>query len=267
MDRPRRAFQAGALSLDGRVLPATAPLTAAVAAPFVGFTHVRQQVAQQAGEATVYLQRMNPTGTLQVHVATDPSSPAVGVNVAAVDQTVTFADGQSRAVLSVPILAGAPNPGEVDVTLSVTPIDPSPNLPAWGSIELRIMASDAAIPPTIVAEDGTPNGIELTFNRPMNPIQASNVHNYAVHATSSSLNSAEIVGDSLIGRYPSTNPYSASSALVPLRSAQYDPASLSVTLIPKRPLTYSAMTSVTQGSQGEALVPAQAWAKPRPRAH
>ena len=52
---------------------------------------------------------------LQVEVKTDPS-PAVGVNVGAVDQTVTFARGQSQAAVRVPILAGASEPREVDVS-------------------------------------------------------------------------------------------------------------------------------------------------------
>ena len=38
--------------------------------------------------------------------------------MAAVDQTVTFANGQSQVAVTVPILAGAPNPGEVDVNLT-----------------------------------------------------------------------------------------------------------------------------------------------------
>ena len=33
----------------------------------------------------------------------------------------------------------------------------------------------------IVAENGTPYGIELTFSKPMDPVAASNVKNYAVH--------------------------------------------------------------------------------------
>ena len=49
----------------------------------------------------------------QFRVTTDPYSPAVGVNVAPVDQIVTFAPGQTDASVSVPILAQSTNPGEV----------------------------------------------------------------------------------------------------------------------------------------------------------
>ena len=91
-----------------------------------------QVVGQQDGEATVWLTRSDNRGRVQVQVKTDPSSPAVGVNVGAVDQTVTFANGQSGAAVTIPILSGAPNPGEVDVNLTITPIDRSPNVTAWG---------------------------------------------------------------------------------------------------------------------------------------
>ena len=61
-------------------------------------------------------------GRLKVQVTTDPASPAVGVNVGAVDQTVTFANGQMSTAVTVPILSGAPNPGEVDVNLTISPV-------------------------------------------------------------------------------------------------------------------------------------------------
>ena len=54
-----------------------------------------QQVAQQGGEATIRLQGDIPGGTVEVQVATDPSAQAVGVNLPAVNQTVTFPGGQA----------------------------------------------------------------------------------------------------------------------------------------------------------------------------
>ena len=129
-------------------------------------------------------------GPLQVQVATDPSSPAVGVNLPAVNQTVTFAGGrsftedQTLASVTIPTNAGAPNPGEVDVNLTITPIDPPTGVTVQGGpLELRILAPDATTPPRIIGVAGTPDGIQLMFSKPMNPVQASNVHNYAVRET------------------------------------------------------------------------------------
>ena len=147
---------------------------------------ITQQVVQQGGEATVWLQGYTGGGPLQVQVATDPSSPAVGVNLPAVNQTVTIPGERQPdfASVTIPTNAGAPNPGEVDVNLTITPIDPPTGVTVQGGpLELRILAPDATTPPKIIGVAGTPNGIQLMFSKPMNPVQASNVHNYAVRET------------------------------------------------------------------------------------
>ncbi|GAC1474839.1 MAG: hypothetical protein NVSMB9_25960 [Isosphaeraceae bacterium] len=85
-----------------------------------------QVAMRQDGTAIVSLSRLfarhgnEPVSPLQVVVATDPSSPDVGVNVGAVPQTVTFDWNTPDTAVTVPILAGASNPGEVDVPLTIT---------------------------------------------------------------------------------------------------------------------------------------------------
>jgi hypothetical protein len=155
--------------------------------------------------------------------------------------------------VTVPILAGAPNPGEVDVDLTITPIDPPPDLRTFGPLELRILASDAMIPPKIVSVQGAPQGIVLTFSKPMDPVGASNVNNYFVRATKTSMKTNPFLGlidkpTELLhfGQSISTK-FSSSTQTVPLQAAEYDPATNSVTLVPKRKLTYSADIIVTQG--------------------
>ncbi len=181
---------------------------------------------------------------MQAEVKTDPSSPAVGVNVGAVDQTVTFTFDHPQAIVSVPILAGAPNPGEVDVTLTATPVNPPTPVTVMGPLVLRILASGPSIPPTITAEQGTPQGIVLTFSKPMDPARASNVNNYAVR---SSYATSSVFGGSL-GFYLFGYQNHIFRHSVPLRAAVYDPATNSVTLIPRRRLPYYTQITVTQGS-------------------
>jgi len=151
----------------------------------------------------------------QFRVTTNPSSSAVGVNVAPVDQIVTFAPGQTDASLSVPILAGAPNPGEVDVPLTVTPIDPTPDSASirggFISLDLKIGASEAQVPPSIVAMHHTRGGVALTFDKPMDPAGASNVNNYHVN----SFNPAN----------------SGDDRVYKIKAARYDPATDTVTLV------------------------------------
>jgi hypothetical protein len=232
------------------------------APPRLGFTGTAPdgsiQVSQQSGTATVTLSRTEPTGALQVRVTTLPS-PAVGVNVAPVDQTVTFNPGQTQASVSVPIIAGAPNAREVDAVLSLTPINPPPNLVNAGQVELRVMANSDLIPPTIVAARRTPAGVALTFSKPMDPARVTNVANYALHATTTQKSDTkDILGAVFLGKWSGlgTTTYSGQ---VRLRTATYDPATRTVTLIPARHLDASAQLTVTSALQSRRRV--------RPRAH
>ena len=297
--RPSREFKPGALELEGRRLLTTVPASAAttVAVPAVvlkgrtllptapastpdssqsaefGATTTTamttgsrynpypvQVVTQQAGEATVLLSRPDTTGSLQVRVTTDPSSPGVGLNVGAVDQTVTFADGQGQAAVTVPILPGAPNPGAVDVKLDIIPpIDPSTNNPTYNPtpLDLRIVASDPTLPPKVVSvyefqstSSGTQGlvennpGIVVTFNKPMDPVEAANVKNYSVSALSLTNH-----GRSLLGAFLTTSRLALSVNPVRLRSAQYDPTTQSVTLIPKLRNLMTGSVQVVTGVQ------------------
>ena len=260
MSRPPRAVRVDALELEGRLLLAALPVPSVgattqkpvlvqlhpslgfVGTPTPGTSQVTQVVYQQDGTATVTVAEFDYV-PMQVEVKTDPSSPAVGVNVGAVDQMITFAD-QTQATLTVPILAGAPNPGEVDVTLTATPVNPPTPVTVRGPLVLRILASGPSKPPTITSEQGTPKGIVLTFSKPMDPAAASNVNNYAVrslYGTSSVFGGS--LGFMLFGYQNHTFRNS-----VPLRAAVYDPATNSVTLIPRRRLTYKSQITVTQGS-------------------
>jgi hypothetical protein len=186
-----------------------------------------QIVTQQAGKATVTLSRTDTAGPLQVEVTADELP--VG-NVGAVDQTVTFAPGQSLATVSVPIIAGAPNPGAVDATLAIKPVnstDPLPGNVLPNTLDLRIVASDPTLPPQIVSSFTTKQGIVLSFNKPMDPVGASHVNNYSV-----SLVYPKSTGG-FFGIDPKTK-YVVES--VRFKSAQYDPATQTVTLITKHPI-------------------------------
>lgn len=243
MKRPSRAFFATVSELEGRALQATlAPPSADPPPTHVGFGVTPwtpqvfpQVVSQQSTAATVILSRSTrpeESPLLHVRVTTDPRSPYVGVNVGAVDQTVTFAPGQLFAALTVPIIPGAPNPGEVDVNLTMTPIDPPPDLDiSVPVLTLKILGPDRSVAPTIVATNGTPQGIELVFNTSMDPVQASNVKNYAVM-------SSWYESDSNLFSWSWGSLGKRVARSVPLRSAVYHADTNTVTLIPRRRLNY-----------------------------
>lgn len=265
MKRLSRAFCPAVSELEGRALQATlAPPPADPPPTHVGFgvspwmpQVLTQVVSQQSTAATVILSRSTSPEEfplLHVQVTTDPTSPYVGVNVGAVDQTVTFAPGQLFAALTVPIIPGAPNPGEVDVHLTMTPIDPPPDLdiPVPG-LTLKVLGPDRSVSPTIVATNGTPQGIELVFNTSMDPARASNVKNYVVMSSwlEPDTSSLPSFGIGSMGKRVSRS--------VPLKSAVYDAATNTVTLIPRRRLNYPGpygqgfhFLTVTQGRRAHA---------------
>ncbi len=86
----------------------------------------------------------------------------------------------------------------------------------------------------------------LTFSKPMDPAGASNVNNYAVHSKRTTGGYLGPDGVGWLLGIPAH--YSTSRDSVPLRAAVYDPATNSVTLIPKRRLTYAGQITVTQGA-------------------
>ena len=88
------------------------------------------------------------------------------------------------------------------------------------------MASDLTLPPKIVSVGTTSQGILLTFNKPMNPSGASDLNNYKVMWVKATSNHTFL---SSLGIDRS----SVEVRSVRLQSAQYDPATQSVMLIPK----------------------------------
>jgi hypothetical protein len=151
-------------------MPSTPP-------PTVGFTTSSILVSQQSDSVSVTLSRQfftdNNAGTLQVRLATAPS-PAIGVNLPAVDQTVTFAAGEDSKTVTILIIKGAPNSGEVDVALTLARVDGPPNVVYGGPTVLQIKASADATPPTITGSRLTRRGIELMFSEPMDPARVQN---------------------------------------------------------------------------------------------
>lgn len=262
MTRPVRVCRPETEGLEGRRL-LTGHAAPPVAPPSqVGFLASAPdgsvQVSQQAATATVSLWRSDVRSTLVVRVATLPS-PAVGVNVGAVDQTVTFGPGQKQATVLVPIRAGAPNVREVDTRLTLTPINAPANLVITGPLELRIMASPDLISPTIIAGRRSRQGIELMFSKPMDPTRVTQVQNYFLHGTTSqSSDTKSILAAVFLGKWQGigTTTYSGP---IRLRAATYDPTRQTVTLIPARPIDPSAELTVAAGSQVKTR------ARPRPR--
>lgn len=200
----------------------------------VEFAPIRP-VTQQAGTAMVTLTRnhaVHPGETVQVQLTTG-ASPAVGVNLPVVEQLITFLPGQSTQVVRFPITRGAPNPGEVDVPLTLTPVgDPGDTGPPESAV-LAIRATGDTTAPRIVAGRVGSQGIELTFSEPMDPATAGRVGSYVATGAAGGKNGGP-------------------AKPVPLQSAVYDAASRTVTLVPGRPIGNAVITVASSPSAGSA---------------
>ena len=213
----------------------------------VGFTESSIIATQQSGSVTLTLDRIAhgsrgvDNGTVQVLVVTAPS-PAVGVNVPAVEQSVTFASGESFKTVSIPIIPGRLNSGEVDVPVALLAVAGPRALVVGPPVVLKIKASPDFIAPTITGFSQTRQGIKLSFSKPMDPTTVQNINNYFVEATTArKFDKGHALRDFFF--FPWTgrqSPFTRSK--VPLRSATYDAATLTVTLVPARPIGNALVT-------------------------
>jgi hypothetical protein len=166
------------------------------------------------------------------------------------------------------LLASVPTspPVATAPVLTTNLVDHNPIGTTSGPVEPTILASYATLPPMIVAAQGTPHGIVLTFSKPMNSVGASNLNNYAVHWTSGHSKVDDLGPFALLLPWGSSETYSTSSGLVRLKSAQYDPATQSVTLITRRKLTHAASSNliVTQGQPAKTSGRPQHQSNPGP---
>jgi hypothetical protein len=84
----------------------------------------------------------------------------------------------------------------------------------------------------------------VIFNKPMDPVQASNVKNYSVYSETL------WQGTDWTGLFPRGG---LEKTFVSLKSAEYDAAANTVMLIPRRPLTYrKGLTLWTQARPARA---------------
>jgi hypothetical protein len=239
--------------------------------------------SQQSDSATVTLTRTTGyttyRGPLQIRVVSKPSA-ADGVNLPPVDRIVSFpADASTpfastprttlaqaqaaygasvqRETVTIPIVPGAANPGEVDVTLELRPVDGPPDLILSAPAVLQIKATSDVTPPTLTGSRMTSRGIELTFSEPLDPATAGDPRNYAVtDYTGASMPGNSTALDAITGGVLMIGTPFARKVKLPkpvrVRSAVYDPATRTVTLIPTHSLAHSTMVRVVGGSVADA---------------
>ncbi len=148
--------------------------------------------------------------------------------------SVTFPAGVMSENVQIPINAEVPINGTVPIAIAP---EPAENL-ATAAQNVYLVSGPDAIPPTItssqlITRGRHPTGIAITFSKPMAPATVENVHNYVVsgfHKGSTFLNPLALVAPA--GFFDTIRHYA-------LKAADYDPATRTVTLIPRQPFEWS----------------------------
>lgn len=134
---------------------------------------------------------------------------------------ITFKPGETMKVLTLklpPMPAGAWSySASVSVSLPVL---------GWGNgvqfAGVTVLTSPEKVPPAIVAHEYTPDGLKITFSKPMDPATVQDINNYSVKKLPQG---PRPEGDHFVDEAP-----------VALQSAVYDPETRTVTLVPTTPL-------------------------------
>ncbi len=217
----RRARRPVVESLERRNLPSSFIYGANSASDIVGPPQPYPMVSNLAGSVTVTIprpDRSNTNDTQVVEVSTSDGTAKAGVDYTAIDQMLAFAPGVTDQTVVIPILNSGKVGGQETFNVNLTAV---PGLVPPKSWTLTI-DNWADVNPLYV-QDVNPvvKGhkivqVQLSFNNPMNSQTVDDVSNYYIEL---------FTYPSYIGWHPKF-----------FRSATYDPATRTVTLIPKTPL-------------------------------
>jgi hypothetical protein len=271
----------------GNVLFEDAPEHLQFVAPGTNASGVHAAVSQQAGSVTLTLTLTRSTnvygvkykGSVQVEVATGPLPPPYtpagsaqpevssenwalrrgpatsvppatpGVQYQTVDETITFPPGVNAEPVTIPIVAGAANPGMLSFQVTATQVgvqtNPDGTVPAGlqTAEDVFIAGNTGAPVPRIdgarmVANGHNTSEFVLHFSQPMDP---ASVQNRAVYSLTDHSTHA-FGGFNLFGSWG----VGMSSTSVVLKKAVYNPSSNTVRLILAKPVPASDGYQISQ---------------------
>jgi hypothetical protein len=164
--------------------------------------------------------------------------PRTSSVIAPLNTLVVFASGETSQTVALPIFVQAPLPSLVPVQITVSPSS-HPQTEAKTMVDLA--SAQQLVPPSITAvsivrQGSVGKGISVTFSQPMDPASVENVHNYSVKSVPLNKISLFATPNPSIVQ-PSSYLTTSSPQGIPLRAARYNPATDTVLLVPKSPLT------------------------------
>ena len=208
----------------------------------VAFSSAGYVVDEKAGSATIILTRVNGSdGAASVTVATGGGSAVAGVNYVAVNQSVFFADGQTSATVTIPIIDDGRNNGDTVVGLTLS--NPTQGLtltpPASALLTIKEADSSGSTNPTEAALQvlslkrygihHQATRLVVAFNGPVSTSSAQNPANYVVV-------------------FPDTG------EVIPVASAVYDPNTATVALVMARQLDVHKTYQITIRGTGAGAI-------------
>jgi hypothetical protein len=150
-----------------------------------------------------------------------------------VSESITFPAGVTSETVHIPVYSGAANPGSVPIDLSLT--STAPGVLSAAPQIVYLVTGPSAVPPApltfadihLIEQNKAASGISITFTHPMSPASVENIHNYLITTTRPQHESDYFGLIQWIGTV---------GVPVPLKAANYDPATNTVILIPRKPL-------------------------------
>jgi hypothetical protein len=177
-------------------------------------------------------------------VALSPAStrggkPQVSDEIAPISQTVTFKPGETSQTVKLPINVQAPLPTLTPLQITVAPTARPRN---QAEIMVDLASGQQFVPPTItgvqiVRKGSFGKGIAVTFSGPMSPPSVENIHNYVVKSVPLNTITLTPLASTATAFQPASYLTSSNPKVVPLKAARYNPATDTVLLVPKTPLT------------------------------
>jgi hypothetical protein len=220
--------------------PATATLTLTASAGTLAFSAADVVVNESTGNVVIAVDRVGgSSGTVGASYASTAISAIPGVDFTPVSGTLTFPPGVLQESFTLPISSNSANPYDATVALSL-------RAPTGGAVVGSPSIETVTIdkPLIVTSEQLSTNGagiaaVTFAFNAPLDSTQAQNVANY---------------GAFVITAGPGGVFGSVASGSTPIRSAVYNPANLTVTLIPASPLPMNHLDRVVIDGSANSLL-------------
>jgi hypothetical protein len=161
-----------------------------------------------------------------------------------VDETITVPPGTTSETVRIPVNPGADTPAVVPIDISVTSSLGERATPQTIYLESGTLPPQPALTSARMLVRGAQGaGFVLTFNQPMDPATVQDKANYLVETTFKPT-AADYAGW-LLDSFQA--PPSVTWKAIGMKSATYDPATNTVTLLSSRPLKTTAPYTIMNG--------------------